>query len=180
MVVIVEPGPKTPVRGILSRPIVSPTKLELTDAQIKRAILSGGNVFRANSDGSKTQITFSNGELHTGEAAVVEQPVEEAKPVEPVKEEPAAPVHKSKAQRREEERLAREAAQRAAREKAEAERLAKEEAARKAEEERLAAEAAAEEVVEESETTEDEELAEIERMIAEEEAAKEAAEVVEE
>lgn len=170
MKVIVEPSPKIPIRGFLSTPITKPTRLELTDAQVKRALTADAKVFVEKTDGGKTPITLIGGALVFGKdphtiANNIITKNDDKKNNEKAKEI---------AEKAEQERLTREAEKKAKAEKAakEAEEKAKaEEAARKKEEERLAKEAA-EKAEAEKAAKEAEELAELERMIAEEEAEK--------
>ena len=56
--VIVVPK-KGAIRGILSRPITTPTRLELTKMQIIRCINSGAEVYNENSDGTRTKFSFT-------------------------------------------------------------------------------------------------------------------------
>ena len=55
--VIVVPK-KGAVRGILSRPITTSTRLELTKMQIIRCINSGADVYNENTDGTKTPFSL--------------------------------------------------------------------------------------------------------------------------
>ena len=56
--VIVVPK-KGAIRGILSRPITTSTRLELTKMQIIRCINSGAEVYNENSDGTRTKFSFT-------------------------------------------------------------------------------------------------------------------------
>ena len=185
MKVIVEPNKKMPIRGILSHPFIDPTRLELTSSQIKRVIIGGAKVYTESADGIKSLVTVSpDGDIILSSIACKEADDNE-------KEEIAKAEADAKRKAEEAERKAKEEAElkakKEAEEKAEAERKAKEEADRKAKEEadRKAKEEAELKAKKEAEEKakadkEAEELAEIEKMIAEEEVAKNNAETLEE
>ena len=133
--VIVVPK-KGAVRGILSRPITTSTRLELTKMQIIRCINSGADVYNENADGTKTPFSL----LTTNEAKSINKKAEEE----------AAKARKE-AEDAEAKRLAEEA-EKERRKQADAERKAKEEAdriAREEEEKKAAAEAEAKRKAEE-------------------------------
>ena len=127
--VIVVPK-KGAVRGILSRPITTSTRLEVTKMQIIRCINSGADVYNENADGTKTPFSLLT--------------TDEAKSINKKAEEEAAKARKE-AEDAEAKRLAEEA-EKERRKQADAERKAKEEAdriAREEEEKKAAAEAEA-------------------------------------
>ena len=133
--VIVVPK-KGAVRGILSRPITTSTRLELTKMQIIRCINSGADVYNENADGTKTPFSLLT--------------TDEAKSINKKAEEEAAKARKE-AEDAEAKRLAEEA-EKERRKQADAERKAKEEAdriAREEEEKKAAAEAEAKRKAEE-------------------------------
>ena len=126
--VIVVPK-KGAIRGILSRPITTSTRLELTKMQIIRCINSGAEVYNENSDGTRTKFSFTT-------------PAES----ESIKKKSAEEA--AKARKEEEDAEAKRLAEKAEeelRKQADAKRKAKEEAYRaKQEEEKKKAEAEAE------------------------------------
>ena len=147
--VIVVPK-KGAIRGILSRPITTSTRLELTKMQIIRCINSGAEVYNENSDGTRTKFSFTT---PAESESIKKKSAEEAAKARKEEEDAEA---KRLAEKAEEElrkqadakRKAKEEAYRAKQEeekkKAEAEAEAKRKAAEKA---ALAAEKAAEEAL---------------------------------
>ena len=126
--VIVVPK-KGAIRGILSRPITTSTRLELTKMQIIRCINSGAEVYNENSDGTRTKFSFTT-------------------PAESESIEKKSAEEAAKARKEEEDAEAKRLAEKAEeelRKQADAKRKAKEEAYRaKQEEEKKKAEAEAE------------------------------------
>ena len=126
--VIVVPK-KGAIRGILSRPITTSTRLELTKMQIIRCINSGAEVYNENSDGTRTKFSFTT---PAESESIDKKSAEEAAKARKEEEDAEA---KRLAEKAEEER----------RKQADAERKAKEKADRaKREEEEKKAEAEAE------------------------------------
>ena len=126
--VIVVPK-KGAIRGILSRPITTSTRLELTKMQIIRCINSGAEVYNENSDGTRTKFSFTT---PAESESIKKKSAEEAAKARKEEEDAEA---KRLAEKAEEER----------RKQADAERKAKEKADRaKREEEEKKAEAEAE------------------------------------
>ena len=126
--VIVVPK-KGAIRGILSRPITTSTRLELTKMQIIRCINSGAEVYNENSDGTRTKFSFTT---PAESESIEKKSAEEAAKARKEEEDAEA---KRLAEKAEEER----------RKQADAEQKAKEKADRaKREEEEKKAEAEAE------------------------------------
>ena len=133
--VIVVPK-KGAVRGILSRPITTSTRLELTKMQIIRCINSGADVYNENADGTKTPFAL----LTTNEAKSINKKAEEAAKARKEAEDAEAKrlaeeAEKERRKQADAERKAKEEADRIAREEEEKKAAAEAEAKRKAEEE---------------------------------------------
>ena len=133
--VIVVPK-KGAVRGILSRPITTSTRLELTKMQIIRCINSGADVYNENADGTKTPFSL----LTTNEAKSINKKAEEAAKARKEAEDAEAKrlaeeAEKERRKQADAERKAKEEADRIAREEEEKKAAAEAEAKRKAEEE---------------------------------------------
>ena len=123
--VIVVPK-KGAIRGILSRPITTSTRLELTKMQIIRCINSGAEVYNENSDGTRTKFSFTT---PAESESIKKKSAEEAAKARKEEEDAEA---KRLAEKAEEERRKQADAEREAKEKAEAEAEAKRKAAEKA------------------------------------------------
>ena len=123
--VIVVPK-KGAIRGILSRPITTPTRLELTKMQIIRCINSGAEVYNENSDGTRTKFSFTT---PAESESIKKKSAEEATKARKEEEDAEA---KRLAEKAEEERRKQADAEREAKEKAEAEAEAKRKVAEKA------------------------------------------------
>ena len=135
--VIVVPK-KGAVRGILSKPITSSTRLELTKMQIIRCINAGAEVYNENPDGTRTKFSLvSDSEAES----ILNKSAENAAKARKEEEDAEA---KRLAEKAEEERRKQADVEREAKEKAEAEAEAKRKAADEA---ALAAEKAAEEAL---------------------------------
>ena len=123
--VIVVPK-KGAIRGILSRPITTPTRLELTKMQIIRCINSGAEVYNENPDGTRTKFSLvSDSEAES----ILNKSAENAAKARKEEEDAEA---KRLAEKAEEERRKQADAEREAKEKAEAEAEAKRKVAEKA------------------------------------------------
>ena len=146
--VIVVPK-KGAIRGILSRPITTPTRLELTKMQIIRCINSGAEVYNENSDGTRTKFSFTT---PAESESIEKKSAEEAAKARKEEEDAEA---KRLAEKAEEERRKQADAEREAKEKAEAEAEAKRKAADEA---ALAAEKARKEAEEEAKKAAEEAL----------------------
>ena len=123
--VIVVPK-KGAIRGILSRPITTSTRLELTKMQIIRCINSGAEVYNENSDGTRTKFSFTT---PAESESIEKKSAEEAAKARKEEEDAEA---KRLAEKAEEERRKQADAEREAKEKAEAEAEAKRKVAEKA------------------------------------------------
>ena len=123
--VIVVPK-KGAIRGILSRPITTSTRLELTKMQIIRCINSGAEVYNENSDGTRTKFSFTT---PAESESIKKKSAEEAAKARKEEEDAEA---KRLAEKAEEERRKQADVEREAKEKAEAEAEAKRKAAEKA------------------------------------------------
>ena len=140
--VIVVPK-KGAIRGILSRPITSSTRLELTKMQIIRCINSGADVYNENSDGTRTKFSFTT---PAESESIEKKSAEEAAKARKEEEDAEAKrlAEKAEEERRKQadaEREAKEKADRAKREEEEKKAEAEAEAKRKAAEEALKREA---------------------------------------
>ena len=122
--VIVVPK-KGAIRGILSRPITTSTRLELTKMQIIRCINSGAEVYNENSDGTRTKFSFTT---PAESESIEKKSAEEAAKVRKEEEDAEA---KRLAEKAEEERRKQADAEREAKEKAD--RAKREEEEKKAE-----------------------------------------------
>ena len=123
--VIVVPK-KGAIRGILSRPITTSTRLELTKMQIIRCINSGAEVYNENSDGTRTKFSFTT---PAESESILNKSAENAAKARKEEEDAEA---KRLAEKAEEERRKQADAEREAKEKAEAEAEAKRKVAEKA------------------------------------------------
>ena len=150
--VIVVPK-KGAIRGILSRPITTSTRLELTKMQIIRCINSGAEVYNENSDGTRTKFSFTT---PAESESIKKKSAEEAAKARKEEEDAEAKrlAEKAEEERRKQadaERKAKEKADRAKREEEEKKAEAEAEAKRKAAEEAaLAAEEEAKKAAEEA------------------------------
>ena len=122
--VIVVPK-KGAIRGILSRPITTSTRLELTKMQIIRCINSGAEVYNENSDGTRTKFSFTT---PAESESIEKKSAEEAAKARKEEEDAEA---KRLAEKAEEERRKQADAEREAKEKAD--RAKREEEEKKAE-----------------------------------------------
>lgn len=148
--VIVVPK-KGAVRGILSKPITSSTRLELTKMQIIRCINSGAEVYNENPDGTRTKFSLvSDSEAES----ILNKSAENAAKARKEEEDAEA---KRLAEKVEEERRKQADAELKAKEKAEAEAEAKRKR-KAAEEAALAAEKARKEAEEETKKAAEEAL----------------------
>ena len=136
--VIVVPK-KGAIRGILSRPITTSTRLELTKMQIIRCINSGAEVYNENSDGTRTKFSFTT---PAESESIEKKSAEEAAKARKEEEDAEA---KRLAEKAEEERRKQADAEREAKEKAD--RAKREEEEKKAEAEAEAKRKAAEEAM---------------------------------
>lgn len=148
--VIVVPK-KGAIRGILSRPITTSTRLELTKMQIIRCINSGAEVYNENSDGTRTKFSFTT---PAESESIEKKSAEEAAKARKEEEDAEA---KRLAEKAEEERRKQADAELKAKEKAEAEAEAKRKR-KAAEEAALAAEKARKEAEEEAKKAAEEAL----------------------
>ena len=140
--VIVVPK-KGAIRGILSRPITTSTRLELTKMQIIRCINSGAEVYNENSDGTRTKFSFTT---PAESESIEKKSAEEAAKARKEEEDAEAKrlAEKAEEERRKQadaERKAKEKADRAKREEEEKKAEAEAEAKRKAAEEAMKREA---------------------------------------
>lgn len=151
MKVVVKPNNKVPIRGILAKPFVNETVIDLTEMQIKRVLNYGAKVYVTSLDGIKAEIKLDgNGNLDTSnikdtmdasdlksetDHTVDTEKPETATPVtdDTVEEPKPEQQHMTKAQRRaarraEQQKAAEEAAKKEAQEANEAEDEAKDNA----------------------------------------------------
>ena len=145
--------PQSFVRGILSKPITSSTRLELTKMQIIRCINAGAEVYNENPDGTRTKFSLvSDSEAES----ILNKSAENAAKARKEEEDAEAKrlAEKAEEERRKQadaERKAKEKADRAKREEEEKKAEAEAEAKRKAAEEAaLAAEEEAKKAAEEA------------------------------